>query len=1252
MVVTRPKFNPLLSIFCLLVLAFTKSAHTQAASSQKLNSSDLDIIRFVDDNTKNQSSVTRNLSTFNSSANNGNDTIDLMIKTTSGSQDVSLKSTTVDENDYIGNSTLFVDYDRQDYYLSTPAHESSLGANGKETTTSLDELLLDITTSAAVSNESELSSRLIETGEPEADSHSPGNTDAPAYSSDAAQRSSVEFSNYKRTSKLSLSSRDSRDARLKDKVAINTTNIYKVLLSKKPYSKYWTAEQKWDDIFRRFMAIQGSVKSVLLKKFLRDIEYYADITISQKCADDLRYIQNYASKATNLRWLTHMFDSTGKSEPGMLTGNLANLGHVIQCIKVRAPSRLSNDSIEERFFERQAELLGERFRGKYCLASVRPVLPEKPRLVSRFTEALDTSMISNISYMGESSDILKLRATETSVPDSVYESIDRRRNRLDQVPFESELYEYLIAQRNFMFALPRFMGVCYPSSCTKDDIRYSLQKSLDDQHQVVDIEFDCEQEEQNAWDFFTTPRLMAYVLLFLIVSISFGSSLLRYVLVDKLGWKRQTDEKKASLINTLDILSMDKCAGILFVKTKPASPMVDLSKFENNRSTSIDALRGFLILVLVYSQLVVLGCLPVPFMLAKWADSMFPFYRSLITQIFLNSSIWSEAFYVISAYLISAKFFENNRTYSNPKRPANTPNLASYIMKRYIKLTLPMIAFILINYVWPRLSNGYVMQDQANKLMKPCDNHGWTNVLLFHNHHGLNETCLWPTHVSAAFFQLHLLSYPILLLFLASLKLRVDQVGSRKLLQIVSSCSALSLLIIIALFGIIYPAYQASNQELIVPFLIDYIDFDNYERVIEWMVTPTYNHLTSYMVGIALAYLIIKNRVEFETRRASDLEWQGSYMHRESSSESVISSSTQELHTRPVFRITMGGSDVVADRMANSISISSRDSANKAMEYRRGNIERVLSISTTVLSVLLCFISLTASWFWNGLGQPMSSTQTFWYVLGTRLVFNLTFGHLFYKYFATRRNSNNPWMITRFLVPIGRMSLMVFYMSWLVIWFDLLSCLYQWHPSHYFIFEKYNEIIFMTLTLAVFSYGSFEGTIKILQYKRQAEELSKLPIAGGSIASRAQGFESLFQPICNMEDEIENDNRPGKRIETTPGAAASYYKDQDATPKVFDTKSMLTKSSASHSTRANLERAHTLSSDHGTSGFKSCNKPSTDGNVAQQSGRHLSIADQYKLNAELRANYSFASIGLYESAGATDDLQHQSDPQVSSSPER
>lgn len=1040
-----------------------------------------------------------------------------------------------------------------------------------------------------------------------------------------------------------------------DTVEVQAERAFGDLFKKQPYSRYWSAEQKWDSVFTRALEIQRVMTMLMTKTMLKDAEYYADVSISEPCKADIKYIQAYnKAKPSNFRWLMHMIDSVGKDQPGMLSGNFANLGHVVECIRVRAPAKPTNETFEDRFFDLQTAKLGEKFRGKYCLVSMRPVLPEKPYLISRFSEGtLNLEIVSNISYLGEPEATLRRRRNQYQTPEPL-DPNERRKIRMDQVPFESELYQYLIDQRNFMYSMPRVMGVCYPASCSDEDIKTSVQNVVDESHQVIDIEFDCEIEERSFWDYYITPRLVSTVLLTLVTLITLIASVTRHILVDRLRVrlsKLEPTSPMANLLSMLEVLSMDKCAGLLFVKTRRATTIVDEEKPENNRSTSIDALRGFLVLALIYSQLAVLGCLPLPFMWADWLTAMVPFYRSLVTQPVINMSIWTEAFFIISAYLVAVKVLENGRPKINgvdlngqTSRPLN---LSSFVLKRYVRLVIPVLAFILLNYVWPRLSYGYVMQDQAKKILEPCDKNGWTNLLLFHNHDTMNNTCLWPSHVSASFFQLHLLSFPIISFLLVSFNKNLDSMRYKCFVHNIALYASWFLIILFSVVGLVYPALMAANEDIIVPFLIDYIDFDNYRRVIEWTVLPTYNHLTSYMVGIGVAYFVVRRRAKRDSRRASifSSDLGGTYIHREGSFESAQSSSTQGLNIRIPSRVT--------DATLMTPSYGYHREQDTSTTFGAD----LLCAGKSCLAFLVLNISISASFFWNGLSQPMTPSQTFFYVVTTKLCFCLAFAYLFYKHFATRRNSRDPWMITRFLVPIGRMSLTIFYMSWLVTWFDLLASLYQWHPSHYFIMEKFSEIIFITAILSMIVYGASEGPIMAIRYVRR--KVAHKSTNQNVPVEEMVGFASMFIP-----DDSDIANQTSTNDNVRMGVHQTMSPNVKASSKSLGNE-MFTKGSSN--TRQNLTEIQpssthqqTLVSSHGKLGRYLYNNQGVESDKGDDNGKHqraggatslarLSIADQYKLNAELRANYSFASIGLYESAGATGDLEATGDPQTSPS---
>ena len=208
---------------------------------------------------------------------------------------------------------------------------------------------------------------------------------------------------------------------------------------------------------------------------------------------------------------------------------------------------------------------------------------------------------------------------------------------------------------------------------------------------------------------------------------------------------------------------------------------------------------------------------------------------------------------------------------------------------------------------------------------------------------------------------------------------------------------------------------------------------------------------------------------------------------------------------------------------------------------------------------------------------------------------------------------------------------MVFYMSWLVTWFDLLSSSYPWHPSHYFIIEKSGEIIFITLVASMIAYGSFEGTIKRMQYARRAERLKLDQVQTSATDNKQQqqrqrvkAFESFFRPPPHRQSEQAGKQRNNLIVDATGKEA----------------------SSKSWAAGFNLNQQQQQLCLSGTPTTASDNWLK-----APTSRAHLTAADQCKLNAELRANNSFASIGLYESAGATGDLaQLASDPRASPAP--
>lgn len=1026
----------------------------------------------------------------------------------------------------------------------------------------------------------------------------------------------------------------------RDRERIEEQRIIENLLVKKPFGKFLSVEQKWDDLFRRFFEAKRVMMRKFTRLFFKDLEQYVDISVSPKCSADLKYIQDYTKTSSNTRWVMRMFDSFGKSEPGIISGNVPNLGHVLQCVRVRAPDKASNDSFDERDFVKQTEALGERFRGKYCLVSVSPVMPPRPKLISRYKSVLDLSLLSNLTYMGHTRAELDLRKLQSEAPPANgYDEYSLISNlSADYVPpFQSPLYQYMIEQNSILYTYTRQMGVCYPSSCSREDIRESLQKTFNDYHQVVSLDYECEQEPYSITDWLNTSRAVAFFILTTMATVSALATFLKiYVFVPRTNRNSTTHDATTttnkqqpvasaddSIRDMLNILAIDKCSGYLFIKTKAATTVSNEDKLENNhRSTTIDALKGFLILMFIYSQLVTLGCLPVPFLWSKWTDAMVPFFRAPFTQIFLNAPIWMESFYFISGYVLSYRLLDKcvsrhlRRAYRNTEQQMNNNNLSgngylmpsfgSYVCKKYIRLVPPMLGLICINYVWPHLSNGFVMNDLANKIQEPCDKYGWTNMLLFHNNDRLNETCLWPTHVSAVQFQLHLIAYPIIYLMAAGLtslmayrlRQQFNQQSSNhfrsspdsnsdssgkyqdkfdghleqsttsgsgfiidsykvKTKHLTTIILAVALCLILIVIGMIYPAMIAANEQLIVPFVIDYPDYNNYQRVIELMYMPTYNHLIGYSMGLLLALFVV-----FRRYFSSDIATNNN-------KQMLFRNSKHNVGKK----IWIWSSDNRDDQQQQLDCIVDQDQA----DTKRGKRLQLVGLLASLVSFVAIASVLMSTFHWAGLGNEITETHTFMFVLLAKLMYLLPFTWLFYRYVATRKNSTNPWILTRFLVPLGRMSGSIYFSSWIIVWFDLLSSPYQWHPSHYFMVEKYLELAFMTLILAIFMYAIFEGPI----------------VASGHI-SRFVSYRrrKLYNENINMVNNNANGNN-------------------DIT--IGDDKEKVQ--------QANMLRI--VGSDVVV----------VDQQQQSSGMKRLSIVDQKKLNAELRANTSFASLSNLSDGG-------------------
>lgn len=208
-----------------------------------------------------------------------------------------------------------------------------------------------------------------------------------------------------------------------------------------------------------------------------------------------------------------------------------------------------------------------------------------------------------------------------------------------------------------------------------------------------------------------------------------------------------------------------------------------------------------------------------------------PFTFTLANQIFYNGYGTVQIFFFISGFLLA--YTQQNR------RPNSLPNLFTFSLRRYLQLSIPMVALIACQFLWPVfLSDGPMFTKISDTLIKNCRDKWWKNVALINNYDPLEDLCLLHTWFLGADFQMHVLGYPLLLA--ASTAVPMLSLGT---LNGFLSIVALAIPGYLTWTHRIPPTLNPMNEARMS-------DYNIHSALIYY---PFYNHWLSYLVGFSLA---------------------------------------------------------------------------------------------------------------------------------------------------------------------------------------------------------------------------------------------------------------------------------------------------------------------------------------------------------------------------------------------------------------
>ncbi|KAL5276597.1 hypothetical protein ACFFRR_002050 [Megaselia abdita] len=413
-----------------------------------------------------------------------------------------------------------------------------------------------------------------------------------------------------------------------------------------------------EDILESEKGFLTTLKNKFIE-FVQPFDVSKSPTASQKCRADTKA---FLKGLDNLDvWALRMHDSTGKLTSGILNGNINQVGDFDQCLRIdvnHADDSNDNDNA---------------IRGQYCLAYMQPTVHFKSKKLKQ---------------------IMKLIQSHNA--------------------FKSE----------FMDAghrVPRFnlinWGICVPSSCSPQDIEFTIKEYLQNFSENLGMDFQvrvepglCQTKSNQPWD--KNTKLAIYFFLG-VLSIAALSTI----------YENLTTSPKPN--EWLTAFSLYKNSKWLFsTKSAPGD---------------IEAVHGIRFIN--------------AFMLLFAHKSMAMFFNSYNnrtemaenlgqswTVIGRAASLYTDPFLLFSGMLTSYSIFGR-------LMKGNPINLKNEYIGRLMRIVPSLGALILFcTYVLPLLGSGPQWNLVVGHHSDLCKRNWWRNLLFIHNYFGFGEMCLTHTH--------------------------------------------------------------------------------------------------------------------------------------------------------------------------------------------------------------------------------------------------------------------------------------------------------------------------------------------------------------------------------------------------------------------------------------------------------------------------------------------------------------------------
>lgn len=392
------------------------------------------------------------------------------------------------------------------------------------------------------------------------------------------------------------------------------------------------------------------------------------------------------------------------------------------------------------------------------------------------------------------------------------------------------------------------IGLCVPSTCTNDDIKYAVQRAIDDIINDTEVTMHTCYTKEN--DFIEDPAAlsMTAILCLVILVVFVGTS---YDIVkdsNKSITERYLGKTTAS-VSTDTIPVTTSSSEILCAKKKPKAKFSRLRDIllcfslktngkkilqTDKAEGSIDALHGIRVismLWIIFGHSISFGQM---WLFLRNSSNSKNLSIDFFGQIIANGTLSVDTFLFLSGFLVAYVSLKTMR-----KRDGKL-NLPLFYFHRYIRMTPLMMAIIgfcacILRYV----NQGPKWLEDVSVYDVWCKKNWWLNVLYIQNFVNTKNMCLSHTWYSAVDMQIYLITPIIIFALYKGRKFGFPVIGALFVLTITLTAY-----------------FTAVNNYPAIPYISNVVPLDLMNEYYAAIYIKPYCRLGPYLVGMLLGYFL------------------------------------------------------------------------------------------------------------------------------------------------------------------------------------------------------------------------------------------------------------------------------------------------------------------------------------------------------------------------------------------------------------